>query len=106
MPAAVTVRSSRCGNEPTHQAKPYAAWWLAMRRGPAWKGLVVVVYNLLVAVVVPRRLVCSWCQARRTPRVQRSYGFESFVYFVHHSRYALVLFRRAVALHPHPYMGC
>ena len=59
MPAAVTARCSRCGHEPTHLAKPYAAWRLAIRRGPAWRGLFVVVYNLLVAVFVPRRPVCT-----------------------------------------------
>ncbi len=105
MPAAVTARCSRCGHEPTHLAKPYAAWRLAIRRGPAWQGLVVVVYNLLVAVFVPRRPVCSWCHARRTPRAQHSYGFDPFVHYTRHSREAMVLRRRAAALRPHPSTG-
>ena len=105
MPAAVTARCSRCGHEPTHLAKPYAAWRLAIRRGPAWQGLVVVVYNLLVAVFVPRRPVCTWCHARRTPRAQRSYGFDPFVHYTRHSREAMVLRRRAAALRPHPSTG-
>lgn len=105
MPAAVTATCSRCGHEPTHLAKHFAAWRLAIRRGPAWEGLVVVVYNLLVAVLVPRRPVCSWCHARRTPRAQRSYGFDPFVHSFRHSRDAMVLRRRAAALRPHPSTG-
>ncbi len=105
MPAAATATCSRCGHEPTHLAKPFAAWRLAIRRGPAWEGLVVVVYNLLVAVLVPRRPVCSWCHARRTPRAQRSYGLDPFVHSFRHSRDAMVLRRRAAALRPHPSTG-
>ena len=105
MPAAVTARCSRCGHEPTHLAKPYAAWRLAIRRGPAWQGLVFVVYNLLVAVFVPRRPVCTWCHARRTPRAQHSYGFDPFVHYTRHSQEAMVLRRRAAALRPHPSTG-
>ena len=105
MPAAATARCSRCGHEPTHQAKPYAAWRVAVRRGPAWHGLLVAVYNLVVAVLVPRRPVCSWCHAPRTPRAQRSYGFDPFVHHVRHSREAMVLRRRAAALRPHPSTG-
>jgi len=105
MPAAATATCSRCGHEPTHLAKPFAAWRLAIRRGPAWERLVVVVYNLLVSVLVPRRPVCSWCHARRTPRAQRSYGFDPFVHSFGHSRDAMLLRRRAAALRPHPSTG-
>ena len=105
MPASVTARCSRCGHEPTHLAKPYAVWRLAVRRGPAWQGLIVVVYNLVVAVLVPRRPVCSWCYARRTQRAQHSYSFDPFVHFVRHSRDSMVLRRRAAALRPHPSTG-
>ena len=105
MPAAATATCSRCEHEPTHLAKPFAAWRLAIRHGPVSQWLVVIVFNLLVAVFVPRRPVCSWCHTRRKPRAQRSYGFDPFVHSFRHSRDAIVLRRRAAALRPHPSTG-
>ena len=105
MPASATARCSRCGHEPTYQAKLYAPWRVAMRHAPASHVLLLIVCNLLIAVFVPRRPICSWCHARRTPKAQASYSYDSFVHQVRHSRDEMALRRRAARLRPHPSTG-
>ena len=104
MPAAVTARCSavRARAHPPGEALRGVA--AGHSPGPAWQGLVVVVYNLLVAVFVPRRTRLFVVptpvahRGRSTPT-----AFDPFVHYTRHSREAMVLRRRAAALRPiHP----
>lgn len=101
MPASATATCSRCGHEPTHQAKPYVVW-LHLPPGQFYLG---IFYNLVVAVFSPRRPVCSWCHAVRTPRAQESHRFDPFVHHVRHSREEMALRRRVAAMRPQPSTG-
>ena len=105
MPTAVTARCSRCEHEPTHLAKPFKQWRLAMRILPAGEWVLVLLYNLMVAVLAPRRPVCSWCHARRTVRAQRSYAFDPFVHHARQSAEQMALRRRVAPLRPDPSTG-
>ena len=100
MPATATETCSRCGHWPTYRAKPFAEWRQDLELLP-----LVGLYNLLIALIAPRRPVCSWCGTRRTPRAQASYEYDPFLHYNRHSRYQLARRRRAASLRPRASSG-
>jgi hypothetical protein len=59
-----------------------------------------LLYNLLVAPLLPRQKTCSWCHARLTPRAQASYQWDPFLHSTPHSRNGVSLRLDAASRRP------